>query len=446
VLAIASAAPLAAQPPIDLKDHLNRELERSKPDYVCYVPRHWDGSTHDGLNEHFLVFDGPDGSLMAVWTQSDVGAGPREAARKNRIMFSRSVDDGITWKPPVRLVGSKSNADPEHMSSWAFPMVSRGGRIYVIYNQNTGSRGWTEMHTGKMAGIYSDDHGNTWSRPQFIPMPASRFDDPEGKVPAEWIVWQIPMRDRNGGFLAGYTHWFHPARCRMKKTEAWTQHESVVEFMRFLNVDGHPEPRDLKVSYAAWGDKSLRVPYYRDPLMTVAQEPSLVRLPDDRLFCVMRTNSGYIWYSVSADDGENWCAPRPLLRRDFGEPILQPVSCCPLYRLSTGRYILLHHNNRGGYLETPEATSGPRRPAYIALAEFRPNADQPLWFSASKQLMDNGDVGIDGDPNGRQKSIGVYTSFTNHKGNDVLWHPERKFFLVGKKITPEFLSDLRVPL
>ena len=42
-------------------------------------------------NEHFLVFDGPDGSLMAVWTQST-----REGAGDHRIVFSRSEDEGVT--------------------------------------------------------------------------------------------------------------------------------------------------------------------------------------------------------------------------------------------------------------------------------------------------------------------------------------------------------------
>lgn len=424
-----------------MKEHLQRELAKSKPDYVAYVPRHYDGSTGDWNNEHFLVFDGPDGSMMAVWTQSD-----KSGPIANRIMFQRSTDEGVTWSAPVRIVGPADQKDPVHMASWAFPMVSKRGRIYVIYNQNTGSMGWVKMHTGKMAGIYSDDNGKTWSKGQFIDMPVSQYDDPEGKVPGEWIVWQIPMRDRKGGFLVGYTHWLHPERCRRKKVQAWTEHESVVEFMRFTNIDDHPEPRDLKVRYSGWGDKALRAPYYQDPLMTVSQEPSLIRLPDKRIFCSMRSNSGYIWYSLSSDDGENWCAPRPMLRKDFGLPVLQPVSCCPIYQLADGRFVLLHHNNRGAdYLAAKEGTWGPRRPAYIALAEFRPKAEQPLWFSESKELMDNGDVGVDGDPNSRQKNIGVYSSFTTRKGNNVLWHPERKFFLVGKKITPEFLADLKVP-
>jgi hypothetical protein len=41
---------------------LTIQLHKTRPDYVVYVPKSTDGSTHDTGNEHFLVFDGPDGS------------------------------------------------------------------------------------------------------------------------------------------------------------------------------------------------------------------------------------------------------------------------------------------------------------------------------------------------------------------------------------------------
>lgn len=153
--------------------------------------------------------------------------------------------------------------------------------------------------------------------------------------------------------------------------------------------------------------------------------------------------AGYIWYSVSDDDGASWCNPRPLLRKDHGLPVLQPLCCCPIYEYSPGRYILLHHNNDGRIDgNPPENTKLNRRPAFIALGEYRPDAEQPIWFSESKQLMDNGGVGI--GPLQRL-DLGVYPSVTNRAGNFVLWHPDRKFFLLGKKITEEWLADLTVP-
>jgi len=432
----------------DVREILARELRRSRPDYVTYVPGHWDGSTHDGLNEHFLVFDGPDGWLLAVWTQSDRASGPPGSRQKNRIVFSRSADGGVRWEKPAHVVGPRTEDDPAPMASWAFPLVSKKGRIYVLYNQHTGVRGWIEMHTGVMAGVFSDDNGRSWSASQEIPMPPHPMDDPEGKIPPEWIVWQLPMRDLRGGYFVGYTRWASPARAYYKKVANWTEIESVCEFMRFENIDENPLPEDIRIRYSAWGEKALRVPYYKDPLLGIAQEPSIVRLPDRRLFSVMRTNSGCVWYSVSADDGANWCSPRPLLRKDFGQPILQPVGCCPIYQLADGRYVLLHHNNIGDRSEGGNPAF-PRYPAYIALGEFRPAADQPLWFSESRILMDTEGVTVNGLKESRDNrmntGIGLYSSFTTRGGNNVLWHPDRKFFLVGKKITAEFLAGLAVP-
>lgn len=425
---------------------MKRESRRTNPDFIVYIPRHYDGSTEDSHNEHLLVFEGPEDVLLAVWTQSH---GAKGRPPLNRIMFARSEDNGKSWSEPRRIAGPASSVDPEPMASWAFPMLSSRGRIYVVFNQNDGTKGWIHMHTGRMAGIFSDDGGRTWSQPEIIPMPKSPYDDPDGKIAPEWIVWQIPMRDRKGGHFVGYTRWLSPARARWKKVENWTQIESVCEFMRFENVDAHPRPRDLKVRYAAWGDQALRVPYYRDPLLSIAQEPSIVRLPDARLFCVMRTNSGFIWYSVSRDDGETWSNPRPLLRKDHGEPILQPVSCCPLYQMADGRYLLLHHNHRGDIESRPENTHWPRHPAYIAVGEFRSSADQPLWFSESRVLMATDGIGVDGTQESKenrvQTGIGIYTSFTIRGGDNILWYPDRKCFLLGKRITPQTLEGLTAP-
>ena len=114
-----------------------------------------------------------------------------------------------------------------------------------------------------------------------------------------------------------------------------------------------------------------------------------------------------------------------------------------MYEYSSGRYVLLHHNNDGRFQGCePEETNKNRRPAFIALGEFHPHAEQPVWFSRSKEFMDNDGVGI-----GPLKriDIGVYPSVTNRQGNFVLWHPDRKFFLLGKRIASEWLADLAVP-
>lgn len=427
-----SAAPASEEAP-----DLQVELMRSRPDYVVYVPQSDDGSTADSGNEHFLVFDGPDGSLMAVWTQSTA-----EGAGDHRIMFSRSEDEGASWSPPRRLAGSPRKGEGRQ-ASWGFPMVSRSGRIYVVYNQYRDIADYHHQITGTMDCIASDDNGRTWSPPGTIPMKRSPYDHPDSQYPSNWIVWQKPERDLKGRYYVGFTRWVSPKVRTPPHEKSWTAAESVTEFMRFENIDDDPEPADVRISWFASGDEALRVGHRTNPRLSVAQEPSIVRLPDKRLFCTLRTMTGYIWYSISADDGETWCPPRPLRRRDHGELILEPLFCCPIYRLADGRYLLIHHPKFGGM--DPGQSGGPnsnRRPAYVAVGEFRPDADQPIWFSESKLLMDNAGVGL--GPL-KRVDIGGYTSFTTRDGKNVLWHPERKFFLLGRKITPEVLSGLEVP-
>lgn len=438
------AADVAAQDPASPNDEgltveqlLDREIARTQPDYVVYRPGSVDGSTFDTGNEHFLVFDGPDGSLMAVWTQSSF-----EGKGDHRIMFSRSDDEGVTWSAPLRIVGP-ARPDDGYMASWGFPLISKSGRIYVVWNQYHGIDDVVHQHTGTMDACYSDDMGKTWSQPQTIPMRRSPHDHTDPSVPSNWVVWQLPVRDLDGKWFVGVSRWVSAAVRTPPHVNSWTAWETVVEFMRWENIDDDPEPRDIVITYSAWGDEALRVPHYTNPLLSIAQEPSIVRLPDNRLFCTLRTMSGYIWYTVSEDDGRTWRNPRPLLRRDHGLPILEPLCCCPIYEYSEGRYVLLHHNNDGRFEgSTPEQTNRNRRPAFIALGEFRPDADQPIWFSESKVFMDNDGFGI-----GPLKriDIGVYPSATRRNGNFVLWHPDRKFFLLGKRITEEWLADLTAP-
>jgi len=417
----------------------------TNPDYFVYIPSSTDRQALDHVNEHFLVFDGPDGSLMTLWTQSWFDA---DIGHTNHTMFSRSTDEGLTWSTPRQIAGPKDRSDPTFMTNWAFPLVSKSGRIYVIYNAHKGVKGWINFHTGTMAGIFSDDYGATWSTAQEIPMPKSPYDDPAGMIPPEWIVWQKPERDLAGHYFVGFSHWINQAAAYLKQTADWTEIESVVEFMRFINVDQDPLPKDLVVKYSSPA-MALRVPARENPLLSIAQEPSIVRLPDKRLFVVLRTDSGYIWWSQSFDDGETWCSPRPLLDRDFGRPLLNPVASDPIYSLSDGRYLLFYHNNRGGKTAGGLNDALPREPLFAALAEFRPNAEQPLWFSPPKLCMATNGICPDGvwrdSMDADHSDISLYSSFTHRNGLDVLWYPENKFFLLGKRITADFLSDMVVP-
>lgn len=54
--------------------------------------------------------------------------------------------------------------------------------------------------------------------------------------------------------------------------------------------------------------------------------------------------------------------------------------------------------------------------------------------------MDNGGTPL--GYGGGRVDLAMCASFTSRDGNHVLWYPERKFFLLGKRITAAWLADL----
>src|SRR5947207_8542670 len=114
---------LTVAPLDELLDEMKFTIHATKPDYVAFIPRVNDPNINDTGNEHFLVFDGPDGSLMAIWTQSTGEGNPDQ-----HIVFAQSRDDGKTWSTP-KLICGPAKPGQGLIASWAYPMVSKSGRI-----------------------------------------------------------------------------------------------------------------------------------------------------------------------------------------------------------------------------------------------------------------------------------------------------------------------------
>jgi hypothetical protein len=429
-----TAAPFTVPSADEFKSLLPRELHSTQPDFTVFVPSFDNPAVSQTGNEHFIVFDGPDKSLLAIWTQST-----REGQPDQHIVFARSDDEGVTWTPP-RLIAGPARAGDGHIASWAFPLVSKSGRIYVIFSQHVGKFDTFFHTTGQMTGIFSDDAGKTFSKPESIPVPRTNRDNPDESFPANWICWQKPTRLAAGGkYLAGITRWTSKAVTR-NPGKNWTSHDSVAEYIRFENVDDDPPVAQIRVTLLTPNDRALTVPHPTYPKISVCQEPATVKLPDGRLFCVMRTIAGSPFWSVSDDAGESWSKPRRLLKRDGGEPLLHPLAPSPLYDLGgdsagSGRYVLFIHNNDGRYQGSlPEQTDRNRRPLFIVAGRYRAGADQPVWFDAPKLFMNHTNTPL-GFPATRGRiDLAMYSSLTTRHGVPVLWYPDRKFFLLGKKI------------
>ncbi len=425
---------------------INKEWLRTNPDAIVYLPK----GENDGDNEHFLVFEAPlSDEFLAIWTQSSV-----EGRGDNRAVFARSKN-GKKWSEPIVIVGKGPGRSDKRQASWAFPIVSKKGRIYCFYTKET-EKSDLRNHSGVMGCCYSDDNGYSWIFGKDIVVPKNKFDNPDPAIPANWIVWQKPIRDSKGRHIAGYTRWSSEMAIK-KPGKNWCDVDSRSAFMRFENIDDNPLPKNIKISWFPDNvKKGLTVPHKVYPQISVCQEPSVVLLPDNRLFTVMRTMTGHIWYSVSEDDGETWREPEVLRYKDGGEMVNNPIASSPVYSLADGRFLLVFNNNNGKKGEYDQFTkvwgkdhasyknqvSYLRNPAFISVGEFRPGAYQPIWFSNPKKILDTQDL-IYG-PKGTA-SVAMYPSLTEKNGKRVLWYPDRKHFLLGKFISDKLLRDMKVP-
>ena len=388
------------------------EYARTQPDVIMYKPHRADLA--DGDNVHVSVFPAPSGKrLLATWTQSTV-----ECHGNNHLCFARS-ENGMEWSEPRVLAGGCDSRE-EPPASWGFPIVTPKGRIYVFYAHESGL-------TRLMGCMYSDDDGETFTAPELIDVPACADADY-----TDWVIWQRPIRWTDGSYLAGctLTIWQNP--------EHWEHSNTVANILSFENLDEHPEPKDIRISFRV--RSSVRV---ADPVIegfSVCQEPSLAHLPDGRLWMQMRTVTGSPHWAVSADDGHTFTEPEPL-RFEDGTPLLHPLSPCPIYQTGEGEYFLLAHCNNGSRLDLgmdnsswdylPYIANFVRNPIFLCTMCYKADAHQPLHIDAPIRLLDTGDVAV--GPK-HTAETGTYTSYVEWMGRKMLYYPDRKFYLLGKQL------------
>jgi predicted neuraminidase len=68
-----------------------------------------------------------------------------------------------------------------------------------------------------------------------------------------------------------------------------------------------------------------------------AQEPTVVELKNGELFCLLRTNEGRLFQSISRDAGRTWSKPSPTA-------FASPCACAILKRLGSRRLLLVWNN------------------------------------------------------------------------------------------------------
>lgn len=434
------------------------EWKRTNPDIVVYLPE--EENSFDATNQHFLVLKSPSGAWLAFWT-----CGADEAESNQSVVISRSTDRGLNWSErsvidgPLmndrcfrapdqrqgawRASGSVINEDTgkkfSGVASWGFPILApTTNRVYCFYFKCKGTGDLSYGHYGVLTGKYSEDDGITWSEPFEMPTQRVPGDNPDVNVPGNWIIWQIPYITSSGEVIAPFTCW------NSVKSSAGIGSESY--FMRFDNILTEIDPTKLTMTVLSGTHRGLRVPgcSERNPCISFCEEPAIVELSDGRFFCVMRTDAGYIAYSVSSDQCRTWSTPAPLYRDNDGEIMLNPVMPCPIWKLKDGRYLILYANNKGdangGHFPCSyDCVRMNRYPAFLSVGhENLVSGYCPIRFGPPRAFLDTQGIGI--GPGGRTE-VGSYSSLLEDGDDRIVFYPDRKHFLLGKRLTNAWLAD-----
>ena len=395
----------------------NDDVFVNRPDYVVYVPRQPLEKTlrnpaekGDTYNDHFqVIHDERRGLLFAFWTQAS-----GEGAADQHIAFSKSADNGRTWTEAEILAGSPSMKHPGLRASWQQPMLTKSGRLYCLWNYEVTLRG---PHCGEMYGIFSDDAGDTWSRPGRVTWPRADCDGTDPAKPPVWCNWQRPLRlGPEGKYLVACSHF--------GKTE-YDKMGCRTDFLLFDNIDQNPAVDKIVIKRLAANRNALTLPDSN------LEEGSLVKLPDGRLFVLCRTWKGCPYWSQSRDGGETWDEPKPLRNKE-GRPFLHCCSPCPIYdwkgcEAGSGTYFALVHDSFDH--RQPKGKYQQRGPLYLIAGKFDPKGEQPIAFSEPRLFIPR-----------QHWCNSCYSSYTVVDGKGVLWFPDRKVYLLGKVIGPEWMA------
>lgn len=262
------------------------------------------------------------------------------------VVAAISADHGQTWS---RLIDIEPASGPD--ASWAMPLVTPSGRVYVFYDYN----GDNVHRLGDAEGIradmlgwyvykYSDDNGRTWSAERYrLPIRQTTVDDAnnyEGKVQLLWGIGKPIVAD--GKVILGFSK---IGDYLIDLSEGW--------FMVSGNILTEPDP--ARIEWVMRPEGQIGLQPVRGP---IGEEQNLVPLSGGRLYTMYRTTEGHPCNAYSDDCARSWTLPA-YAEYATGQPIKHPRACPRIWKTKNGRYLFWYHNNGGRSYEG-------RNPAWIS--------------------------------------------------------------------------------
>jgi hypothetical protein len=225
-----------------------------------------------------------------------------------RAELRESADNGITWSEPRTLF--RSTREYAWIPNAGTKLAS--GRLILISGQFGGYVDH-DPDKSRMEGYsqYSDDHGRTWSEAKKLP------------TGQRYLAPPLSMTQMSCGrviFPYGYLT---------------KEHARSLVTVVFSDNEGQTWQRS--VSILGVGGKGME---------SGALEPSVIELPDGKLWMLIRAQTGFQWESFSCDKGETWTTPQPSRIPSSNSPAV-------VTKLSNGTILLTWNNCVTGVYARP---------------------------------------------------------------------------------------------
>ena len=260
-----------------------------------------------------------------------------------------------TWTPPRIIAGPKKAGDG-YMASWGLSAGRAAKDASMCSTASTSASSIrSSHHTGWLHGIYSDDNGTTWSKPQRCARRSQHQRQPRPNHAAEYALLAEAVAARQGRQVPGRLHPLDqlggaeaprpsPGNGRFAgRVHALREHQRQSRSRRTSrSVGSPPTKRPLPCPV-----RPIR------PTASAKSRPSLSSPTGDcSASCALRpaAPSG----RASSDGGETWAQPAPCCATTAAN------RCCtrsPPARFTTwgattagsGRYCSFIHDNNGHY-------------------------------------------------------------------------------------------------
>ncbi|MDQ6706697.1 MAG: glycoside hydrolase [Acidobacteriota bacterium] len=246
------------------------------------------------------IIEGRDGALIAAWSSKGLTGDNHPS---DFIQASTSIDGGSTWSNPVTAAPA-SSINPTFLRA-------ANGDVLLFYNRNHTT---LQDDTG-ICFRRSRDNGRTWSEDTWVETGYRIGIIVHNGIVmrnGEWLIaFQNDRSNQGEPFLVRRTEFVSAVAISKDEGKSWTVHGAlrIPNLVRFPNT-------------GSWG-----------------VEAAVAERKDGSLLMLLRSRAGWIYRSVSTDQGRTWSEPAPT-------QFSNPDSKISLHALADGNLVLLWNDSR----------------------------------------------------------------------------------------------------